>query len=64
MDADRDTNPLVDLVLNRLVLPVADDNAVLLAHSSADETELATTVRALREVHEIHHPWYPTGFRG
>ena len=54
VDRRGDAYPALDLALRAVILPVSDDDGIVLAHARADETELAATVRGLVEVHEVH----------
>ena len=51
---DRLAHPAADALVGFFILPVAGDHAVLLAHTGADETELAAAVRGLVQVHKVH----------
>ena len=57
---NRLTHPRADALVRFFILPVAGDDAVLLAHARADKAEFAAAVRGLVEVHKVHInavPW-------
>ena len=51
---NRLAHPGADALMGALILPVAGNHAVLLAHARADKAELAAAVRGLIQVHKVH----------
>ncbi len=63
LSGDRLAHPAADALVGLFILPVAGHHAVLLAHTGADEAELAAAMRGLVQVHKVHIDAVP-GQRG
>src|SRR5690625_4027967 len=51
--------PIIDFLLNALLLPMANDHTTILAQTGADVAELPVTVGTLVQVHVIHVDFGP-----